>query len=303
MQKFAFLYSAIALILLVSSNVRFTGAQNAYGIPSSVIQNEQPSQNNNEQPSQNNNEQSSENSYGGSGQTFNSESVEANVSNSEENTEASQPAETSTPTSIFPTSFLNTFAVDIHYLGGHDINTTHLSYHFCKELSPNFLQCDLYNGIDANATLLGVELVVSEDVFRTFPLKERKLWHSHAFAVKNGIFVLPELSLADETDALKSIIKTYGKITAFYPQSPVFPIGVPQLAFGWVAKSQVNNTILADMDKQLNLTTTAEQRTAARKSLVAPKKVKGADDFLVSGRTQQYKSVSLKVNKKTGAAL
>ena len=299
MQKFDFLYLAIALILLASSNIRIAGAQNAYGIPSSVTQNS------NQQPSQNNNGQSenSYGSYGGSGQASNTESVEANVSKPEENAEASKPVETSTPTSIFPTALLNTFAVDIHYLAGHDINTTHLSYHFCKELSPDFLQCDLYNGIDANATLLGVELVVSEDAFKTFPISERRLWHSHAFAVKNGIFVLPELSLADETEALKSIIKTYGKITAFYPQSPVFPISVPQLAFGWVTKSQVNNKILADMDKQLNLTTTAKERTAARKSLVAPKKIKGADDFLVTGKTLQYKSVSLKVNKKTGAAL
>ena len=45
---------------------------------------------------------------------------------------------------------------------------------------------------DKDGRLLGIEYMVPEQVFKTFPAEERKLWHSHVFEVKSGQLVMPQ---------------------------------------------------------------------------------------------------------------
>nr|XP_024365131.1 oil body-associated protein 2A-like isoform X3 [Physcomitrium patens] len=55
------------------------------------------------------------------------------------------------------------------------------THHYAARLNDDFLQCAVYDSDQANARLIGVEYVISEKVFKTFPQEEKQLWHSHAF--------------------------------------------------------------------------------------------------------------------------
>ena len=51
-------------------------------------------------------------------------------------------------------------------------------------------QCLLYDSLEKNARLIGVEYMVSENLFLTLPEEEKKLWHSHEYEVKGGLLFI-----------------------------------------------------------------------------------------------------------------
>jgi hypothetical protein len=66
----------------------------------------------------------------------------------------------------------------------HDMSRQIETHHYCSRLSDQFLQCAVYDSDDPNkGRLIGVEYIISDDVFETLPLEEQKLWHSHAYEV------------------------------------------------------------------------------------------------------------------------
>jgi hypothetical protein len=56
-----------------------------------------------------------------------------------------------------------------------------------------------------------VEYIVSDDIFEALPAEEQKLWHSHAYEVKAGLWTdvgVPEML---QTSEMARMAKTYGK--------------------------------------------------------------------------------------------
>jgi len=221
------------------------------------------------------------------------------ISESGETGEAGGQPQTTTPVSVFPPSTLDTFIVDFHYLSGRGLSTSHPSFHYCFELSPGFTQCDLYNGTDSNSRLLGVEMVVTLDILKTFDVEERKLWYPHAFEILNGFVVIPNLSPDQELEVMKVLVNTYAKTIAFYPQDPNFPIGAPQLAFGWQTDQQVNTTLARELDQFLNLTTTFEERAKARQGLVTDQLLEGLNSWMTDGESPQFQVFTISVDTNT----
>jgi Protein of unknown function (DUF1264) len=43
----------------------------------------------------------------------------------------------------------------------------------------------------ADARLIGIEYIISEQRFRDLPDEEKRLWHGHHYEVKSGILVAP----------------------------------------------------------------------------------------------------------------
>lgn len=75
------------------------------------------------------------------------------------------------------------------------------AHHYCTHLSPDFHQCVIYDSDERDAKLIGIEYIVSEkvhlgfvvsqdlsqspvQVFETFPMEEKKFWHSHKYEVR-----------------------------------------------------------------------------------------------------------------------
>jgi hypothetical protein len=187
----------------------------------------------------------------------------------------------------FPTSLLTGFVVDIHFLAV-DIHFQYIAYHYCSDLFSGFTQCAIYNGTGSNSRLIATEQIVSAEIFATLPLAERKLYHSHAYSVKNGLLVLPGLSPEEELKAMAGVMNTYGKVVDYWHSYQDFPLGPPRLAYGLAADNQLNTTIIEEMDKALNLGTTWLERKKARAGLKMPTIIEGANDYLTSGKYPQY---------------
>jgi len=197
---------------------------------------------------------------------------------------------------MFPTSLLTGFVVDIHFLAV-DTHFQYIAYHYCSDLFPGYTQCVIYNGTESDSRIVATEIVVSAEIFQTLPYEERLLYHSHAFAVKNGLLVLPGVPADQEESVYKGVMSTYGKVTDYWHSYQNFPLGPPRLAYGLADVSQINVTIAEQLDASLKLSTTWKQRQAQRQSWSMPAKIDGADDYLVSGVFPQYVIQMFNVSK------
>ncbi|VFQ70542.1 unnamed protein product [Cuscuta campestris] len=105
------------------------------------------------------------------------------------------------------------------------------THHYVSRLNHNFLQCAVYDSDDSRARLIGVEYIVSENIYETLPEDEQKLWHSHAYEIKSGLWVSPRLPEVVVRPELENLAKTYGKFwcTWHTQRGDKLPIGTPSL--------------------------------------------------------------------------
>ncbi|KAK6125304.1 hypothetical protein DH2020_040952 [Rehmannia glutinosa] len=69
---------------------------------------------------------------------------------------------------------------------------------------------------DGDARLIGLEYIVSEEMFLTLPDEEKRFWHSHEFEVKSGVLFMPGVPGAIQRQDLEKVAKTYGKVIHFW---------------------------------------------------------------------------------------
>lgn len=113
----------------------------------------------------------------------------------------------------------------------HDMNRKIQTHHHAARLNDDFLQCAVYDSDQSNARLIGVEYVVSENVFKDLPPEEKKLWHSHEFEIREGLWVNPGVPETVEKQEVKGLAHTYGKFwcTWQFDRGDVLPMGMPAL--------------------------------------------------------------------------
>ncbi|GKV29682.1 hypothetical protein SLEP1_g38587 [Rubroshorea leprosula] len=63
--------------------------------------------------------------------------------------------------------------------------------HFCAHQNEEMRQCLIYDSPKKDARLIGVEFLISENLFLTLPDEEKPLWHSHEYEVKSGVLFIP----------------------------------------------------------------------------------------------------------------
>lgn len=68
------------------------------------------------------------------------------------------------------------------------------AHHYCAHLNEDFHQCVIYDGNGPEARLIGIEYIVSHELFKTFPEEEKKFWHSHAYEVGAFLSFFRQLS-------------------------------------------------------------------------------------------------------------
>lgn len=100
------------------------------------------------------------------------------------------------------------------------------AYHFCKPLNDNVNQCLLYDGTGPNARLIGVEYLVSDEIYRKMPETERAYWHDHKYEVDAHLIRSLTQSGEDEAKTLAKVRTLWGKVYhtwvagADYPEGP-----------------------------------------------------------------------------------
>ncbi|GAA5972903.1 hypothetical protein JCM8115_001013 [Rhodotorula mucilaginosa] len=164
-------------------------------------------------------------------------------------------------------SFAPINAIHQHLSGLHcyaqDRTSVVSAHHFCSCLKyeegvHKVRQCVIYDSDRADARLIGVEYVVSEDVFLGLPEEEKKYWHSHKYEVESGQLTLKSknfVPVAAEDLAERSVMKelqtTYGKtIHTWRPEvHPDLPLGPPSLMMSFTGDDQVDPSVLATRDR------------------------------------------------------
>lgn len=108
---------------------------------------------------------------------------------------------------------------------------TMIAHHYCKaNLAGGLSECQLYDSDAPNARLVGVEVVIATDLWRTFTASERRLWHYHKTEIPKVKPTLPDLSPEEAAKVAKSLEETYGKVYLLWdPGRRTLPTGRPSI--------------------------------------------------------------------------
>lgn len=114
--------------------------------------------------------------------------------------------------------------------------------HYCQNVNDDIIQCILYDGNATGSRMVGIEYIISSGVFSSFAPEEKKLWHSHAYEVKSGQAIAPELDEQQSLALAERLVSTYGKTfhtwdTTLNQQAP---IGIPELMMAFTADGQLD---------------------------------------------------------------
>ncbi|KAL1986506.1 hypothetical protein VTN96DRAFT_6265 [Rasamsonia emersonii] len=150
-------------------------------------------------------------------------------------------------------------------------------------------QCLIYDTSNAGARLIGVEYMISPQLYNELPQEERELWHSHLYEVKSGMLIMPAPAgtpqivwTAAETAEMKDIIGLYGKTYHFWQvdRGDKVPLGTPQLMASLISDDMANKihpggrkALLADRDSRFGVN--HEEKAETRKDIPVPEKHPG----------------------------
>jgi hypothetical protein len=129
--------------------------------------------------------------------------------------------------------------------------------HYCKPNDKILLVCQLYDSNSSNATLIGIEYIISADQYKSLPDREKPAWHYHQieFATNRADAKFPDLNPQKEGESLKKLADTYGKvILTWNPKDklPAFPPQVEEVQHPFMINSTANpNTIHGTFNQTL----------------------------------------------------
>ncbi|KAK1429004.1 hypothetical protein QVD17_11203 [Tagetes erecta] len=139
------------------------------------------------------------------------------------------------------------------------------AHHYCCHLNNEMRQCLIYDRSEPDARLIGLEYIVTEELFLTLPDTEKPLWHSHEYEVKSGVLFLPGVPGAVERQELDQLAKTYGKAIHFWQvdKGDELPLGLPQVMMSLTRDGQLYPNLARDMESRYGVTFEKERENRA----------------------------------------
>jgi hypothetical protein len=118
-------------------------------------------------------------------------------------------------------------------------------WHFCKPNDKIMMVCQLYDSNSPNATLFGVEYMITADAYRNIPDRDKPNWHYHKeeFAPNRADPKLPMLSEQQQNATMKTLAESYGKIIITWnpnDKAPIFPPQVIQVQHPFMVNATVS---------------------------------------------------------------
>ena len=111
-----------------------------------------------------------------------------------------------------------------HFPGKPDM----IAHHYCKGVAGGLTECQLYDSDSSDAKLVGVEVIVGPDMYKSFDATEKTQWHYHKDEIPKVDAKLPDLTEEEAAKVVKSIEDTYGKIYILWdPGKGDQPVGKP----------------------------------------------------------------------------
>lgn len=169
-----------------------------------------------------------------------------------------------------PIEALNAYLDGFHFYNGR-MDAQMEAHHYCAVLNEELIQCVIYDGSVREAKMMGVEYIISGELFAGLPAAEQALWHSHVHEVKSGTLVAPGLPEVAERALMEKLVGTYGKTwhTWHTDQDDALPLGVPQLMMAFTADGQADPAMIAERDARLGIDSAA--RRESRSGIPAPR--------------------------------
>jgi hypothetical protein len=104
------------------------------------------------------------------------------------------------------------------------------AYHYCKPMGEDLIaQCLLYDSTGPDARLIGVEYLVSPEVFEKMPAEEKGYWHDHKYEVDAGLLKSLTQSGDEEKATLAKVRTLYGKTFHTWSTGKTYPRGPARL--------------------------------------------------------------------------
>lgn len=135
-----------------------------------------------------------------------------------------------------------------------------ITQHYCAAHSEgehgDLFQCVLFDSTEKNAKLLGIEYIISDEMYRKLPEAEKQYWHAHTYEVLGGGLIAPQMTKEDESKFMHTILTTWGKAWHTWPnpKDPV-PLGEPLLIWSLMGDGQADPAIVAERDKAFKCST------------------------------------------------
>ncbi|MBC3538134.1 OBAP family protein [Rufibacter sediminis] len=175
-----------------------------------------------------------------------------------------------------PLSKIDAYLNGFHFYNG-NLQGQMEAHHYVTQLNEDLHQAVMYDGNGPNSKLMGVEYIISEKLFKTLPLEERKLWHSHHHEVKSGTLIAPGIPEVAEHELMEKLVSTYGKIfhTWHTDRDLELPLGSPMLMMGFTKDGQLNQELVTDRDKRFNVS--SQEKRKQREDIPMPQVIEGAN--------------------------
>jgi hypothetical protein len=160
------------------------------------------------------------------------------------------------------------------------------AHHYCRVVNDDLLQCVLFDGNTKDANLIGVEYIVSEQLFGSLPEQERSYWHPHNFEVLSGQLVAPGLPDVAEKAFMQRLMNSYGKTwhtwhTGRHDGQPgmSLPLGDPRLMWSFNRDGECDESLKTDRDEAMGIDVAKkrEQRQGDLLQFAHPQR--GVDDM------------------------
>jgi hypothetical protein len=103
-------------------------------------------------------------------------------------------------------------------------------HHYCKMSDKIFLVCQLYDSESQNATLIGMEYIITHEQYNSLPDREKPNWHYHKieFAPNRADPKFPELNAQQIQSEMMKAMDTYGKVIITWNPNDNLPAFPPQ---------------------------------------------------------------------------
>ncbi|KAJ0606170.1 putative Oil body-associated protein [Helianthus annuus] len=139
------------------------------------------------------------------------------------------------------------------------------AHHYCGHLNEDMRQCLIYDRPDADARLIGLEYIITEELFLTLPDTEKPMWHSHEYEVKSGVLFLPGVPGPVERKDLEKVAKTYGKTIHFWQvdRGDELPLGLPQVMMALTRDGQLYPSLAKDVESRYGVSFEKERANRA----------------------------------------
>jgi Protein of unknown function (DUF1264) len=103
--------------------------------------------------------------------------------------------------------------------------------HFCKPHDRVMMVCQLYDSNSANATLIGIEYIITQEQYDSLPNREKPYWHAHReeLSPQRADPRMPELSPEQAQAEMAKLHPTWGKVIITWIPSDDLPSFPPQV--------------------------------------------------------------------------